>query len=66
MELADNKEILIRLKRSLIGVSPNQRKTARALGLRKLGSSRLHTINPVIRGMMKKIEHLIQVDATEK
>ena len=61
MNTGSGEKIQVKLTRSLIGANPNQRKTAKALGLRKLGSSREHTLNPVIQGMIKKIEHLVTV-----
>jgi len=41
-----------------------QRKTLHALGLRKISSEREHDDNGVIRGMITKVAHLVQV--TEK
>lgn len=59
-------EILVTLKRSVIGGTPSQRKTAVALGLRKTGSQRIHKVNDSIYGMLKTIEHLITVVPVEK
>lgn len=55
------KKILIKQKRSVIGVTPQQRATMRALGLRKINTVREHEDNPVIRGMIDKVHHLIEV-----
>jgi large subunit ribosomal protein L30 len=52
----------ITLTKSLIGFNQKQRGTVRALGLGKLGSWVLHTDTPVIRGMINKIPHLLQVE----
>ncbi|HEX5939015.1 MAG TPA: 50S ribosomal protein L30 [Dehalococcoidia bacterium] len=52
----------VRLKKSLIGYPDDQRQTARALGLRRLGHSVTHTDSPTIRGMLNKIRHLVEVD----
>ncbi|PZX03599.1 LSU ribosomal protein L30P [Psychrobacillus insolitus] len=49
----------ITLTRSLIGTKPNQRKTAEALGLRKMHQTVEHQDNVAIRGMVKKVAHLI-------
>jgi large subunit ribosomal protein L30 len=52
----------ITLKKSLIGFNKKQRGTVKALGLGKLGSWVVHTDSPQIRGMVKKIPHLLQVE----
>lgn len=48
--------------RSVIGVKPKHRGTLRALGLRGIGKVREHEDNPVIRGMLAKVPHLIAVE----
>ena len=48
--------------RSLIGIKPKQRGTLRALGLRGISQTREHDDNPVIRGMINKVPHLIRVE----
>ena len=52
----------ITLKKSVIGYSKRQKATAKALGLRKLNSSTLKPDNPQIRGMVRKIGHLVEVE----
>ena len=52
----------ITLKRCLIGTRPKQRATAKALGLTKLHKSVIHKDNPQIRGMIAKINHLVEVE----
>ena len=47
--------------RSLIGIKPKQRGTLRALGLRGISQTREHDDNPVIRGMIANVPHLITV-----
>lgn len=51
----------ITLVKSLIGRKPNQVKTAKALGLTKIGSSVIKEENPAIRGMIVTISHLVKV-----
>lgn len=51
----------IRLKKSPIGYSADQGRTARALGLAKLNAEVVQEDNPVIRGMIRKISHLLEV-----
>jgi large subunit ribosomal protein L30 len=55
-------KIRIRLKRSVIGVLPKQRATVRSLGLRKIGSVSEQEDNPVIRGMIKVVSHMVTVE----
>ena len=55
------KKLLIKQIKSTIGTDPTQQKTMRALGLRKLNAVREHDDNPVIRGMISKVHHLIEV-----
>jgi len=55
------KKILIKQVRSTISCKPNQRDTLRALGLRKINATREHKDNPVIRGMLDKVKHLVEV-----
>jgi len=56
------KRLRIRLKRSVIGTLPDQRATVRALGLRKRGQTVEQPNNPAIRGMVKKVIHLLEVE----
>jgi large subunit ribosomal protein L30 len=55
------KKLLVKKIRSSISTKPDQRATLVALGLRKMNSSREHDDNPVIRGMIRKVKHLIEV-----
>ena len=51
----------ITLIKSLIGSKPNQRKTAKALGLGKIGSTVTKESNAAIRGQIEVIAHLCKV-----
>jgi large subunit ribosomal protein L30 len=55
------KKLLVKKIRSSISTKPDQRATLVALGLRKMNSSREHDDNPVIRGMINKVNHLVEV-----
>ena len=55
-------KIKVSLVRSTISEIPAQRATVRSLGLRKIGSSRVHDKNPVILGMVKTVSHLVKVE----
>lgn len=54
-------KLVITLTRSLIGRTQGQRDTVKALGLRKINQTVEHDDNPVIRGMVNKISHLVNV-----
>ena len=56
-----NKQIKIKLVKSLIGCSESQRKVAQALGLRKLNQVVEHNNSATILGMANKISHLVEV-----
>ena len=55
-------KVKVTLKRSLIGRPETQRKTVRALGLRKINAVVELPDNPAIRGQLHKVEHLISVE----
>jgi large subunit ribosomal protein L30 len=54
-------KIKITLTRSLIGRPEDQCATVKALGLKKTNSSVVQEDNAVIRGMVRKVEHLVTV-----
>lgn len=56
------KKIKITLIRSICGTKPNQRKTAVALGLKKIRTSVVKEGRPEIMGMMRTIAHLVTVE----
>ena len=56
-----NKKIQIKLVKSLIGCSEAQRKVAKALGFTKKDQVVEHDNSPVIKGMINKISHLLEV-----
>ncbi len=51
----------ITLVKSLIGRKPNQRATAKALGLNKIGQTVVKEENEAIRGMIVTIAHMVKV-----
>ena len=52
----------VTLVKSLIGSKPNQRATAKSLGLIKIGDSIVHEDNAVLAGKIKVISHLVKVE----
>jgi len=59
------KVLRIKLVRSAIGYSVRQKRTVRALGLRKLNQVVERPDNAAVRGMVKAIPHLVQVEEVE-
>lgn len=55
----------ITLTKGLVGKTETQRKVVAALGLGKFGTSVVHADSPTIRGMIKKVSHLVSVEQTE-
>ena len=55
-------ELKITLVKSTIGCKPKQKLNAKALGLGKLNSSVVQKDNAAIRGMIRKISHLVKVE----
>ncbi len=51
--------------KSAIGYSQRQKATVRALGLRRLGDSVVQDDTAVMRGMVNKVRHLVQVEEVE-
>ncbi|WP_213698500.1 50S ribosomal protein L30 [Acetomicrobium sp.] len=58
-------KIRVTWKKSTIGRPERQRKSIRALGLKKLNHSVTHDDTPQIRGMMRAVEHLIDWEIVE-
>ena len=56
------KKLSITLVKSPIGYSIRQKRTVRALGLRKINQTVVHDESDVIRGMISKISHLVSVE----
>jgi len=55
-------QIKVTWKRSAIGFARDQKETLRALGLRRLNQTVVKEDNPSIRGMLRKVEHLVHVE----
>jgi large subunit ribosomal protein L30 len=54
-------KLRVKLVRSTIKRVEKQARIVKALGLRKMNSVRIHDDNPVIRGMIFKVQHLVEV-----
>ena len=55
-------QIKVTLVRSVIGSNEKVRATVRGLGLRKTNSSRVRENSPRVRGMIRKVHHLLKVE----
>lgn len=54
-------KLRVKYVRSAIGYNVRQKRTITALGLRHLGDEVEHDDTSVIRGMVHKVAHLVQV-----
>lgn len=59
-------KLKVTLKRSPIGYNETQKRTVRALGLRRLHQTVIHEDNPTIRGMIQRVPHLVKVEVIKK
>jgi large subunit ribosomal protein L30 len=59
--MSDKKTVTVKLVRSPIGTRADHRATVRGLGLRRLNSQRTLEDTPAVRGMIKKVDYLVQV-----
>lgn len=64
-ETANGGMLKITLSKGLVGKLTTHVKVAKALGLKKFGSSVVHSDSPTIRGMVFKIKHLVTVEPAE-
>ena len=56
------KMVRVTLVKSPIGYNESQKGTVRALGLRRMHQSVEHVDTAVLRGMLHKVSHLVEVD----
>ncbi|HLV90845.1 MAG: 50S ribosomal protein L30 [Acidimicrobiales bacterium] len=59
---AKDKTVKVTLRRSLIGEKPKTRATVRGLGLRRINQTVEQVDGPVLRGMLARISHLVEVE----
>ncbi len=59
------KMLRITLTKSPIGYSYRQKRTLRALGLRRMNQTVEQKDTPVIRGMIAKVRHLVTVEQAD-
>jgi large subunit ribosomal protein L30 len=51
--------------RSVVGSKQTHKRTVRALGLKRIRDSRVHEDTPQIRGMVRKVHHLVHAEEME-
>ena len=59
-------KLAITLKKSPIAALPKQRATVKALGFSKLQQTVIMPDNAAVRGMIRKIEHMVAVEEIEE
>tara|TARA_B100000575_G_scaffold230859_1_gene191908 strand:+ start:11322 stop:11507 length:186 start_codon:yes stop_codon:yes gene_type:complete len=57
-----NKKVIIKQVKSTIKRLDSQKRTLKALGLRKIGMEVEHELSPSISGMIEKVKHLVEVN----
>lgn len=58
----ESAKIKVTLIKSTIGSLEKHIKTVEALGLKKVGSSKIYNDNPALRGMLFTVKHLVKVE----
>jgi large subunit ribosomal protein L30 len=63
--MAKQKQIKVTLVRSPIGFQPRHRACVRGLGLKRMHQTVVLEDTPSVRGMVNKIDYMVQVDEVE-
>ncbi|MBE3599017.1 MAG: 50S ribosomal protein L30 [Limnochordaceae bacterium] len=58
-------QLRVTYRKSAIGHPSDQRRTLESMGLRRLGQSVVVADDPVMRGMVRKVQHLVSVEPVE-
>lgn len=59
------KKLRVEYVKSVLGYPESQKGTIRALGFRRLGEVVEVQDNDVMRGMLRKVEHLVEVEEVD-
>ncbi len=59
-------KLCVKYVKSVIGYPERQKRTLRALGLKRLGDQVEVEDTPAMRGMVRAVSHLVQVQQVEK
>ena len=57
----DRGTLVVQLVRGLVGSTRYQREVVRGLGLRRIGATASRPDNPMIRGMVRRVPHLVRI-----
>ncbi|MEY3016844.1 MAG: 50S ribosomal protein L30 [Burkholderiaceae bacterium] len=57
----DKKTVTVKLVRSPIGTRSDHRATVLGLGLKKINQTRVLEDTPAVRGMITKVQYLVQI-----
>jgi large subunit ribosomal protein L30 len=60
--MAKKKQFKITQTKSIIGRNYKQKRTIKALGLKRIHHTVIHKDTPQIRGMITKVNHLVKVE----
>ena len=58
---SEKQTLTVKLVRSVASTRQSHRDTVRGLGLRKLNSTKVLEDTPAVRGMINKVDYLVQV-----
>ena len=61
-----SKKVKIKQVRSTIKRLESQKRTLKALGLRKIGMEVEHELSSSISGMIDKVKHLVEINSVNK
>lgn len=61
--MSESKMLRLRLVRSPIGQNTRQRDTLRGLGLTRVGRTVIVRESDAVRGMVRKVQHLVHVES---
>jgi large subunit ribosomal protein L30 len=56
-----SKKLKVALRKSIIGLSPKQEATVKALGLRRMHQTVTHEDTAQVRAMIAKVPHMLEV-----
>ena len=60
--MSRERTLRVTLRRSVIGEKPKTRRTVRGLGLCRIDHTVEHADRPEIRGMIRRVRHLVEVE----
>ena len=49
-------------KKGTVGTKPKQRESMRSLGLKRIGQTVVREDNPIVRGQINTVRHMVEVE----